>query len=227
MAERQDYNPEEQDLNSFEAFLYRYQQPLSIGLGVIVVIVLGYLAWDQWYLSSRNQQAQTEIYHAQKHFENDSLEMALNGDGKNPGFKDIIEDYGWTKTGNLAYYYSGIIYLKKEQYDKAIDHLESFDTESKMLKPLSLGSLGNAYSEKEQYSTAADYYLQAANAKPNKFTSPIYLMKAGVVLEENGQYQKALDAYKKIKNEYPDSDQASDIEKYIARARAKVNATKS
>lgn len=227
MAEREDFNPEEQDLNSFEAFLYRYQQSLSIGLGVIIVLVLGYIAWDQWYLSSRNQQAQAEIYKAQRHFENDSLDMALNGDGQNPGFNDIIEDYGWTKTGNLAYYYSGIIYLKKEQYDKAIDHLESFDTESQMLKPLSLGSLGDAYSEKEQYSTAADYYLQAANTKVNEFTSPIYLMKAGMVLEETGKYQKALDTYKKVKNEYPDSDQASNIEKYMARARAKINSNTS
>ncbi len=227
MAEREDYNQEGKDLNSFEAFLYRYQKPLSVGLGVVAVVILGYLAWNNWYLTSQNQKAQQEIFHAQRHFENDSLDLALNGDGENPGFKEIIEDYGWTKTANLAHYYTGIIYLKQEKFDQAIEHLKTFESESKVFKPLSLGNLGNAYSEKQKYDKAADYYLKAANAKDNKFISPIYLMKAGLVLEEVGNYQKALETYKKLKENYPDSKQASDIEKFIARAKAKINASKS
>ena len=49
-------------------------------------------------------------------------------------------------------------------------------------------------------------------------------MKAGLVLEESGNYQKALDTYKQLKNDYPDSNQASDIEKYISRAKTKLYA---
>ena len=227
MAEQEDYQQSEQELNSFEAFLYRYQRVLSIGLGVILVVVLGYLAWNQLYLSQLNKEAQNEIFHAQRHFENDSLDLALNGDGQKPGFKDIIDDYGWTQTGNLAHYYTGVIYLKKEQFNKAVNHLETFDTESLVLKPLALGNLGNAYSEQEKYSKAANYYMDAANVKDNPYTAPIYLMKAGLVYEEMGNYQKALEAYKQLKNDYPDSDQASDIDKFIARAQAQVNANKS
>jgi len=227
MAEQEDFQQGEQDLNAFEAFLYRYQKLLSIGLGVIVVVILGYLAWDQWYLTRLNEQAKNEIFHAQRNFENDSLDLALNGDGENPGFKAIIADYGWTETGNIAHYYTGLIYLKKGQFDQAIDHLESFETESSVLKPMALGNLGNAYSEKQEYSTAADYYMRAANAKQNPYTAPVYLKKAGLVYEETGNFQKALDAYEQLKADYPDSDQASDIDKFIARARAQLNANKS
>ena len=36
----------------------------------------------------------------------------MNGDGTNPGFIQILDQYGSTKSGNLAKYYLGICYLK-------------------------------------------------------------------------------------------------------------------
>ena len=44
-----------------------------------------------------------------------------------------------------------------------------------------------------------------------------YLFKAGVVCEELGEPQKALAFYKKIKDQYPQSMEGYDIDKYISR----------
>lgn len=213
--------------NRFEAFILQYQQLLSIGLSVILVAIVGYIGLTQWYIPKQNEQAQQEIFYAQQYFENDSLDLALNGDAANPGFQEIAEDYSWTKTGNLAHYYTGIIHLKKGNYTKALDYLESFETTSDVLGPLAYGAMGDAYSEQDKYGKAADHYLKAANVKDNNFTSPIYLMKAGLVLEENGNYEKALSTYKQLKSDYPDSNQASDIEKYISRVKTKMYVNKS
>ena len=215
--------PQEQT-NSFEAFILQYQKVLSIGLSIILIAIVAYVGTTQYYIPNQNAKAQKEIFQAQQYFEDDSLDLALKGDGANPGFKAISEEYSWTKTGNLANYYAGIIYLKKGKYEDALDHLGDFETTSNVLQPLAYGGMGDAYSEQDKYSQAADYYLKAANAKDNNFTSPIYLMKAGLVLEESGNYQKALDTYKQLKNDYPDSNQASDIEKYISRAKTKMYA---
>lgn len=218
--------PEEQ-YNRFEAFIIRNQKYLSAGLSVVLVVIVAYLGVTQWYLPKQNKQARQEIFHAQNYFKQDSLDLALNGDGANPGFRQISQDYGWTKTGNLAHYYTGIILLKKGDYSGAVDHLGSFETNSNMLKPLAYGAMGDAYSEQDKYGNAADYYLKAANSKDNSFTSPIYLMKAGLVLEESGQYEKALSAYQKLKNNYPESNQANDIQKFISRVKTKLYANKS
>lgn len=226
MAEEE--NPQEQQqINSFEAFILQYQKLLSIGLSVVLMGIIAYLAITQWYIPKQNDQAQKAIFQAQQYFEQDSLTLALNGDGANAGFKSIAKDYSWTKTGNLANYYAGIIYLKQGQYDNALEHLSTFETKSKVLQPLAYGGMGDAHSEQSNYSQAADYYLKAANAEDNTFTSPIYLMKAGLVLEESGNYQKALDAYKQLKQDYPDSNQASDIEKFISRVKTKMYVNKS
>jgi len=53
---------------------------LLIGLGVIVVLVgLGWLG--KIYLNKRNDEAQSQMYQAERYLEMDSLKLALNGDG--------------------------------------------------------------------------------------------------------------------------------------------------
>ncbi len=48
-----------------------------------------------------------------------------------------------------------------------------------------------------------------------------YLLKAGVVAEKLGQTEKALGFYKQIKDQYPQSMEGYDVEKYIGRIEAK------
>jgi hypothetical protein len=48
----------------------------------------------------------------------------------------------------------------------------------------------------------------------------MFLKKAAIVFEEQQNYSKALDAYQSIKDEYPESTEAGDADKYIARAKA-------
>ena len=44
-----------------------------------------------------------------------------------------------------------------------------------------------------------------------------YLLKAGVVAEKLGENAKALSFYEKIQDQYPQSMEAYDIDKYIGR----------
>ena len=60
-------------------------------MGVIVVIVgLGWLG--KMYLGKRNDEAQSQMYQAERYLEMDSLKLALNGDGNYLGFLDIAKD---------------------------------------------------------------------------------------------------------------------------------------
>jgi hypothetical protein len=47
-------------------------------------------------------------------------------------------------------------------------------------------------------------------------------MKAGMVYEELGKYNRALEAYENIKEDYPESTEGRQIEKYIARVQLKI-----
>ena len=68
----------------------------------------------------------------------------------------------------------------------------------------------------EDYNKALGYFEQAAAVVDNMFAAT-YLLKAGLVAEKLGDNAKALSYYKKIKDQYPQSVEAYDIDKYIGR----------
>ncbi len=210
-------------LSTTEQFIEKNQKAITIIVGIIVVIVLGYFGYKKFYISPMNKEAKSEMFMAELYFQKDSLNKALLGDGNYPGFVDIADQYGSTKAGNLANYYAGIIYLKQGKFDEAIDYLQSFESEDQVIGPMAMGAIGDAYVETGELDKAANYYLKAANTQINEFVTPIFLMKAGWAYEENGDYDKALRIYKRIKEEFHRSTEARDIERYIERAKALAN----
>lgn len=195
---------------------------LTYIIGGVLAVIVGILAFKFAYLNPLEEEGRTAIYSAQRYFEADSFNLALNGDG-NPnhiGFADAASDYGMTKTGNLANYYAGISYLQQGKYEEAIEHLKDFDTDSKILKPMALGAIGDAYSQLKEYDNAADYYMKAAKDNDNEFTSPRFYKKAGLVYEQLGKPGDALNAYEIIKDKYKNTMHGGDIDKFIARASA-------
>jgi tetratricopeptide (TPR) repeat protein len=205
-------------LSSSEQFIEKNQKLITILVGIIVIIVLGYFGYNKFYQAPMNKKAKSEMYMAEMYFKTDSLNKALDGDGNFPGFLEIIDNYGSTKSGNLAHYYAGIIYMKKGQFEEAIDYLQGFDSEDQIVGPMAMGAIGDAYIELGDPNKAANYYLKAANTHINDFVTPIFLQKAGWAYEDAGSYDKAIRIYERIKTEFSRSAEARDIERYIERA---------
>ncbi|RYD81680.1 MAG: hypothetical protein EOP53_05775 [Sphingobacteriales bacterium] len=203
---------------TFMGLVDKNRKILTYIAGGVLALIIGITAFKYLYLEPQEEEGRSAIFAAQRYFEADSFNLALNGDGTNIGFADAASDFGMTKTGNLANYYAGIAMLQKGQYQEAIDYLKDFDTDSKILKPMALGAIGDAYSQLKDYENAASYYIEAAKDNDNEFTSPRFYKKAGMVYEQLGQFGPAVDAYQAIKEKYKSSQQGADIEKYIARA---------
>jgi tetratricopeptide (TPR) repeat protein len=70
---------------------------------------------------------------------------------------------------------------------------------------------------------AITYYIKAAEQSNNKFTTPIYLKKAALANEEKQAYADAVKLYERIKNEFNETAEGRDIEKFIARAKTLGN----
>jgi tetratricopeptide (TPR) repeat protein len=211
----------ESALTRTEQFLEKNQKLIGIVIGAIVVVAVGYFGFHKFYIEPKQKQAQEQIFQAQNYFEKDSFNLALNGDGSNPGFLDIIDDFGSTKVGNLANYYAGISYLHLGKYSEAIDHLKKFDTDDVLLGSISVGAQGDAQLELGNSAKALDLYTQAYKMKENELTTPVYMLKAGELLESSGKQDEALKIYETIKLKYPESSEGRSIDKYIARAKAK------
>lgn len=204
------------------SFIKENEKSLSfIALGIVVLVLL-YFGYQQLYLAPRAEKASNEIFKAESYAQIDSLQkLAINGDGSYPGFEQIAEEYSNTPSANIANAYLGGLYLRQGQYQDAINALENYtSTGSPILDPLVIGLLGDAYSELKDYKQAATQYKKAADIKSNDFTSPLFLKKLGLVSEAQNDFQGALDAYNKIKTQFPQSQEASMVDTYIARAEA-------
>ncbi len=212
----------EEAYSKTEQYIENNKKPITIIVTALVVIVFGYLGYTRFYLAPLEEEAQESMYKAQEYFEADNYQQALNGDGVNAGFLEIMEDFGGTKAANLAHYYAGISYLNTGDYNAAITELDEFSSNDEVLAAISKGAIGDAFMEKGQTKDAYDYYVKAINARDNSVTTPIYLKKAAIAAEELGEFNKALKHYQTIKEKYPKSQLALDIDKYIAFASAKT-----
>lgn len=204
-------------LTASEAFIEKYQKQIIFGVGAVVLVVLVALSIRNFYLEPREVAAQNEMYKSQAFFATDSFRVAL--EGKEPesiGFKEIVSEYGITASGNLAAAYAGICYYKLGQYDNAIKYLTQFDGGDTYFTATVIGLTGDSYVELGETSKAISYFDKAADLD-NTVMSPIYLKKAGLVYESLKQPEKAEKKYTIIKEKYPKSPEAADIDKYIAR----------
>jgi tetratricopeptide (TPR) repeat protein len=211
----------EETLTKTEQFLEQNYKLLLIGLGVIVALV-GLFWLSRIYLNKRNDEAQSQMYQAERYMEMDSLKLALNGDGNYLGFLDIASEYKFTNAGNLARYSAGLCYLHLGNYEEAIDFLNKYTKKDKVLGSLAIGATGDAFVELGDVEKGISKYLEAAEYGSNSFNTPVFLMKAGELYEMNGNYAEALKLYGRIKDEYPESTEGSSIDKYIARAKLLV-----
>jgi tetratricopeptide (TPR) repeat protein len=178
------------------------------------------LAYNQFIVKPKESEAQTAMFRAEIYFEKDSFNLALNGKGEVEGFLSIIDNYGGTKSSNLAHYYAGICYLQTGKFQEAISQLDEYSGEDMLTTSMAMGAKGDALMEMNKTQEAIDQYIKAAGKNENTFSSPMYLMKAAMAYEDMKNYDKALEIYTKIRKDFFQSSEGRDAEKYIARLEA-------
>lgn len=209
----------EQAQATSEAFIDKYKKTIVYALVAVVVLVAGFLLYNNLVAAPKEAKANEMIFKGQQYFAESNYEKALNGDGQGyPGFIQIASEYGSTKAGNLARLYAGLSYFKLNKFQEAANSLEKFsDCGDAMVSPAAIEALGNCYAELGQTDKATDMLLKAARKADNNTLSPIFLIQAGELYESQGQNDKALECYKEVKTKYVNSMQYAEIDKYIER----------
>ena len=212
----------EQTLTKTEQFLEQNYKPLLYVL-VAAVVLVGIFWLLKLYTAKQNSEALSQMYMAEQYFGEDSLKLALYGDGNNLGFIDIADDYKRTKSGKLANFYAGAGLMHLGQFEEAISYLNKYSIDDEVLAPQAKGLIGDAKAELGDTAEAIKYYLEAADMADNSFHSPIYLMKAGMLHETEGNFAEALKLYERIRDKYAESNEGRSIDKYIARVKLHID----
>lgn len=225
LREEKDWERIDEAVVGSERFIEKYQKQLLIGIGVVVLIVCAFLAYNHFIVAPKTYDAQVAMYKGEQYFGaaiagqpgQDSL--ALYGDQNGYiGFESIISEYGSTKPGKLAKYYAGICHANLGNYEKALEYLKDYSGSDAILSQLVNGSIGDCLDNTGKSEEAISYYLKAAKGVDNASQSPIFYKKAGLIYRNLGQYDKVIEMFTAIKNNYANSMTALDVDKYIEEA---------
>ncbi len=212
-----------EQLTKAEQFLEdKKNRGVVLGVGGLIALIAAALVGFRFYTTNLNEEAQNELFQAVYYFEADSLGKALNGDGNNYGFLEIIEEFGMTDAANLANYYAGACYLKLGDYENAIRYLKEFSASDLLVQAKAYALIGDAQMELNDHEAAYNSYIKAADYKSNAQFTPLYLTKAAVAAETKGDKQAAIKAYGKIVDNYKKSSFYQDARKHKARLEASL-----
>lgn len=182
----------------------------------IIVVVLGVVALNRYVIKPKGLEAANENAKCEAYFLAGDYAKALNGDDADCiGFEEVAKHYGAFKQGKLAALYAGICYFEQGDYDMAAKFLKKYKAKDLTLNPAASMLLGDAYVELGEYHKAAKAFESAAKSD-NKMIAPMSLKKAGLVYLELDNKAAAKKAFETIKNEFAQSQEAAEIDKYIA-----------
>jgi tetratricopeptide (TPR) repeat protein len=195
----------------------RVAQGIGVGLLVLVLAIPGYI----YYHNQQEQAANQKLGQILPVYEQGNYQQALDGSGDNAGLLTIAGEYSGTDAGNLATFYAANALYRLEEYDRALTYFQRFEKGKNFIGASAFAAQAAIQENKDNYGRAAELYEQAASQYENKLTAPRFLLSAGQAYEEAGQYEAAMTVYQRIQEEYPDSDQASNAERYMARAKVR------
>ena len=204
----------ENSVSKFEQFYENYKKTIWGALTAVVVVWLASLGYQRFIYQPKCAEAQEQAFPAEANFQKGEYEIALNGDGNVLGFAEIIDTYG-SKAGKAVYMYAGICELQLGNFESAISYLKKYNGKEPILAARALACEGDAYVGLEDYKNAVSAFKKAVAKADNAFAAS-YLVKEGLALEQLGDKAAALECYKTIKDKYPQSIEAFDIDRYIA-----------
>lgn len=92
----------------------------------MVIVVGGYFAYEYLVKRPRAVKAAEMMFVAEQLFAAEDYTAALEGDGSNAGFLDVVSQYGATRPGRLAAHYAGVCYMKLGDFDSAMEYLNKY-----------------------------------------------------------------------------------------------------
>jgi pentatricopeptide repeat protein len=210
MAEKQNVQSTdagEQMIAKAKDFWGKYQKPVMIVCAIIILGGGGWLGYKNFIVAPKEKKAANAMFKAEEYFRIDSFRLALNGDGINPGFLKIINQYGGTKKANLANYCAGVCYIRLDDNANAIKYLKKFETSSKPVMQSTYSLLADAYGETGKFQDAFDYYKKSASAfEANEAAASKSLyLAAYTAYKKLNKPKDAIDLLKEIKEKYPNA----------------------
>jgi len=188
-------------------FVVAYKNQLTYGLGIILALAIIISGVRFFSIRAENkasallESSLIEYNSLRTDKKPDAVYDAVSG-----GFQNILQEYARKNTTKIARLIYANICYDASKYEQAISlyntSLKDFETHP-MIHSQILSSLGYAYEQQNEYSTAVDYFEKISTA-PGQNLKDEALYHLGRLYNKLGQPEKSKTAYQKILSDYPD-----------------------
>lgn len=201
-------------------FVDKNLNKILVAIGVLVVVVCGYLAYNTFIAAPKLKEAQEAMFKGEQYYRAGRDSIAVFGDANGYiGFEGIIDEYSSTDAANIAKLYAAISYARMNKFDKALEYAKAFKANDEILQHLAQGTVGDCLVNTGKAEEAIPYFIKAAKGADNMIQSPIMYKKAGLIYRDLGQYDKVIETFTIVKNNYMQSPLAQEADKYIEEAK--------
>jgi outer membrane protein assembly factor BamD (BamD/ComL family) len=186
-----------------------------LSIAIAFVVLVGSFFGYQYFSSAQETQAQEILAIAESAYAQGDFESALYGDDfeLTYGFDQIADEFPRTNAGNLANYYAAVSSFKLGDIDNALMYMENFNVPKGILGVGPLTFHAKLHLAKEDYTAAADKFLQAADWDENEVTTPSNIYEAAQAQYSAENYDRASELVNRVINEYPQSSKFAESQR--------------
>lgn len=189
---------------------------LTIAAAVAIVVVALILYNNK--MDQENREATTQLSRVLPLYNQNKFEEAINGKPGTGlmGLEAIVNEYGGTDQGEIAKIYLAHSYYFLENYEKSLDYYKDYSGGNPVFEASALAGQANYYEIKGNNEKAAELNYDAAQISENNPSNAQYLINAAKNYAELGNNERAREIYEKVKEEYPNTMQANEVDRYLA-----------
>jgi tetratricopeptide (TPR) repeat protein len=188
-------------------FAVDHKTQLTYGLGIVLALVI--IISGVRFFSIRAEMKASDML-GKSMMEYDSLKTQKSPDevysAVSGSFENILQKYSSKDSGKLARLTYANICYDAGQYKQAIGlynaALKDFENYPMIHRQI-LSSLGYAFEQQKEYSTAVGYF-EKISAAPGQILRDEALFHMGRLYDKLGQPEKSKEAYQKIVSDHPD-----------------------
>jgi tetratricopeptide (TPR) repeat protein len=198
-------------------FYEEHKKQISIGITALVVVVIALVVYFK-NQADNNERATTQLSAIHSFYDNGQYQQAIDGvpERNIQGLKSIVENYGNSKTGDLARFYLADAYFQLDKYTEALEEFDSFDPSEALLEASRLAGMAGCYEALGNHKDAGVYFERAAGKEPTEGGAAELLNNAARSFIQAGDKEQALDILKRLKKNYPTTTFGREAERYIS-----------
>ena len=198
------------------SFFQEYQAKILIGAGIVAVIIVALILWNN-QRTSNNLKAADLLSKIIPLYDSGSYKEAIEGQkvANITGLKEIVEKYGSSEQGEVAKIYLATSYSMLGDDEAAYKVFNDYSGSIPEFKASALAGRAAYWETKKEYEKAADLYKDAAKIINTNPSNPEFLIKAGIDLLNIGKKDEAKKLFESIKKEYKTSSTVNDLDKYL------------